>query len=258
MARLTLPPSWMIETSADNYQAGYIFDVPLRDLPMAERLMDAIIAANMSDPGANGVSARNARLPVAVNTKHDPAFQCRLVQWHPELKYSYDDLVRGLQLDVREKGKKNRQKPVVSHGGGDEIYIPCADENPVIQALQDRGLYKKPLGDGKHDMTCPWVREHTDAVDGGTAYFEPDDTFPIGGFKCQHGHCAKRHVSDLLEFLNIQPTAARMKTTIRVIAGFSFVNCTIIHPHAFELVQQSSFQFHLKANPPRVHPIEWA
>jgi hypothetical protein len=56
-------------------------------------------------------------------------------------------------------------------------------------------------------------------VDGGTAYFEPDELWPIGGFKCQHGHCAHRHISDLLRTLDIERSAARMKPTIRVMPG---------------------------------------
>ena len=88
-----------------------------------------------------------------------------------------------------------------------------------MAALRNRGLYKAPLGEGKHDITCPWVQEHTGQVDGGTAYFEPDELWPIGGFKCQHGHCADRHIRDLLRALDIERSAARMKPTIRVVPG---------------------------------------
>ncbi|WP_194270022.1 hypothetical protein [Candidatus Methylospira mobilis] len=63
------------------------------------------------------------------------------------------------------------------------------------------------------------MAEHSGGVDGGTAYFEPDDQWPIGGFKCLHGHCADRHIRDLLRFLDIEANAARMKPTIRVVAG---------------------------------------
>ena len=85
--------------------------------------------------------------------------------------------------------------------------------------LQHRGFYKAPLGEGKHDITCPWVKEHTKQADGGTAYFEPDELWPIGGFRCLHGHCADRHVRDLLRVLDIEASMARMKPTIRVMAG---------------------------------------
>ncbi len=93
------------------------------------------------------------------------------------------------------------------------------DENAVLVALRNLGLYKAPLGQGKHDISCPWLSEHTGQVDGGTAYFEPDDLWPIGGFKCLHGHCADRHIRDVLKFLDITVNAARMKPTIRTVAG---------------------------------------
>ena len=85
--------------------------------------------------------------------------------------------------------------------------------------MHDAGLHKSPLGGGKHDITCPWVAQHTDSVDQGTAYFEPDDNWPIGGFKCLHGHCTDRHIRDLLKVLDVEIDAARMKPTIRIIAG---------------------------------------
>jgi hypothetical protein len=68
MERLTLPPSWLLETSPGNYQAGYLLREPLRDGLVADRLMNAIVGAGLCDPGANGPRARLARLPVAVNS----------------------------------------------------------------------------------------------------------------------------------------------------------------------------------------------
>jgi len=220
--RLTLSPSWLLETSPGNHQAGYLLGDPLADGSVADRLMNAIVAAGLCDPGANGPRARLARLPVAVNGKHTPPFQCRMVEWSPALRYSVEDLVDSLQLEMVYAGRPARhgkraaqQRP----GDGDPVWIPRPEENSVLVALRDRGFYKAPLGDGKHDITCPWVTEHTGAVNGGTAYFEPDDHWPIGGLKCFHGHCADRHVRDLLRFLGIEIDAARMKPTIRVMAG---------------------------------------
>jgi hypothetical protein len=222
MERLTLPPSWLLETSTGNHQAGYLLGEPLADGGVADRLMNAIVAAGLCDPGANGPRARLARLPVAVNGKHTPPFQCRMVEWSPELRYSVEDLVDDLQLEMASNGRPARQSTRAAQqrpSDGDPVWIPRPDENSVLVALRNRGLYKAPLGDGKHDITCPWVKEHTGEVNGGTAYFEPDDNWPIGGFKCLHGHCAERHVRDLLRFVDIEVNAARMKPTIRVMAG---------------------------------------
>ena len=109
MERLTLPPSWLLETSPGNHQAGYLLREPLTDGAAADRLMNAIVAAGLCDPGANGPRARLARLPVAVNGKHTPPFQCRMVEWSPELRYSVDELVDGLQLEMASAGRPKRQ-----------------------------------------------------------------------------------------------------------------------------------------------------
>jgi len=220
--RLTLLPSWLVETSPGNGQAGYLLREPLDDGPLADRLMDAIVSAGLCDPGAGGPRARLARLPVAVNGKHSPPFVCRLLAWSPERRYSVEDLVAGLQLEIVPAGRRRPEgtrTTKVFPVDGDPVWIPPPDENAVLVNLRNRGLYKKPLGEGRHDITCPWVNGHTGQVDDGTAYFEPDDLWPIGGFKCHHGHCAERHIQDLLAVLGVENSAARMKPVIRVVPG---------------------------------------
>lgn len=103
--RLTLSPSWLLETSPGNYQAGYLLREPLTDSLAADRLMNGIVAAGLCDPGANGPRARLARLPVAVNGKHRPPFICRLREWSPELRYSVEELAAGLQLELAPAGR---------------------------------------------------------------------------------------------------------------------------------------------------------
>ncbi|MDD5385558.1 MAG: hypothetical protein PHG89_11875, partial [Gallionella sp.] len=214
--RVTLEPSWSIETSSGNYQYGFILAEPLRDATQATNLLDSIIAAGLCDPGANGATARIGRLPVAINGKHD--FSCKLAVWNPERRYSVQELVDGLQIEIREKVKRSSSNHKTK-AANDDVHIPRADCNPVITALSDRGLYKQPLGDGKHDITCPWVHEHTNQSDQGTAYFEPTETYPIGGFKCMHGHCSDRRVSALYSFLGIEKSDAKHLPTIRIQAG---------------------------------------
>ncbi len=222
LERLTLAPSWLLETSPGNFQAGYLLRDPLTDGSTADQLVDAIVASGLCDPGANGPRTRLARLPVGVNGKHSPPFPCRLIEWSPELRYSVEELVDGLQLDMKAAGRpkpSSRRSTQKTSNDGGEVWTPRPVENSVLTALRECGLYKSPLGGGKHDISCPWVNEHTGQANGGTAYFEPDDNWPIGGFKCLHGHCSGRHVRDLLGFLDIELNAARMKPTIRVIPG---------------------------------------
>ena len=96
--------SWLIETSPGNYQGGIILAEPLTDGAMAVRLLNAVIEAGLCDTGATGPQSRWARLPVAINGKPKYAvengapFQCRLVEWHPDHRYTPQEIVDRLQL----------------------------------------------------------------------------------------------------------------------------------------------------------------
>ena len=226
--------SWLIETSPGNYQGGIILAEPLTDGPVAVRLLNAVIEAGLCDAGATGPLSRWARLPVAINGKpkyfdEDGApFQARLLEWRPDNRYTPQEIVDRLQLELAPAGRPKRTanqlvlSDGVSHGSGndaDDVLTPKAAVNPVVAALKARGLYKTPLGSGMHDMTCPWVHEHTDELDTGAAYFEPDELYPVGGFCCQHSHRDKFHIRSLLEFLSLRNAEARHKPLIRVVAG---------------------------------------
>ncbi len=220
--RLTLEPSWLIETSPGNYQAGYILDTPITCSKLADQLMNAIVNAGLCDPGANGPTARLARLPVAVNGKHEPPFNCKLEVWQPDRRSSVQELIAGLQIEMVESRRtknQSRQTKSLESTEDDQIWTPRPEENAVLVTLRKHNIYKSPLGEDKHDITCPWVDEHTGGIDNGTAYFEPDDNYPLGGFKCLHGHCANRHIRDLLQKLEVDVQSARMKPIIRVVKG---------------------------------------
>lgn len=228
------PPSIVIETSPGNYQATYLFTEPQTDLKAVAALNQATVDAGLCDPGAKSPATRWGRLPFAVNGKEEPHFQCRLVEWHPERRYTIPQIMDGLELAYPSAPEpKKRGRP--AGGGapdparvsaaidqrelGGDVHIPRAEENPVITELKQRGLYKQPLGSGRHDITCPWLNEHTDQIDGGSAYFEPSATFPIGGYKCQHSHGDTKRMGALLGFLGLQAKEAKHKSTIRVSAG---------------------------------------
>jgi len=222
--------SWLIETSPGNHQGGIILAAPLTDGDAAVRLLNAVIDAGLCDAGATGPLSRWARLPVAVNGKPkyadaaETAFQCRLLEWRPHLRYTPQEIVERLQLALAPAGrpKPSARSARAARGvseDADEVRTPKATENPVVAALKVTGLYKTPLGSGKHDMTCPWLQEHTDALDTGAAYFEPDELFPMGGFCCQHSHRARYRIRALLDVLGVPTIEARHKPVIRVVAG---------------------------------------
>lgn len=222
-------PTYIIETSPGNFQYGYALQPPLSDRFAVDALQQAVAAAGLCDKGALGI-ARWGRLPFAINGKakyrddNGKPFTCRLTHWAPEHRYSKDQVFAGFGLhatpalprSVVALPKPMRPLPAdLSH----EVYRGALPANPVITALQGGGLYKGETSPGTHDITCPWIDEHTDQIDSGTAYFEPSQSFPTGGFKCQHSHGDKLSIGKLLERLEIDAPAARNRPEIRYVAG---------------------------------------
>lgn len=223
--------SALIETSPGNHQGIIILAEPITDGDIATRLLNALIDAGLCDAGAHGPLTRWARLPVATNGKPKHAddagapFRCRLVKWNPDARYTPEQIVDGLQLELAPAGRPKKEAKAASNNprnngdDADDVLMPRSVENPVVSALKARGLYKTPLGSGKHDMTCPWAQEHTDALDTGAVYYEPDDQYPLGGYCCQHSHRDKYHIRQLLDCIGVTVSAARHKPVIRIVAG---------------------------------------
>jgi hypothetical protein len=83
---------------------------------------------------------------------------------------------------------------------------PCTGALATLDApawFAAAGLYRRPLGGGKHAVACPWSQEHSTA-DGGlstaTVLWEADgERWPR--FHCSHAHCAGRRLTDALALL---------------------------------------------------------
>lgn len=220
-------PSWKLETSQGNYQVGFILTDPLRDQGAVERLQNAVVARGLCDRGAKGM-ARWMRLPNGINGKpsrmeDDRPFACRLDTWNPRLTYSIDTLTELLGLQLKPlspllPATLPKQAPQAVPTGNEVMTMP-ATENPVLSAIHAKGLFKRTIAPGKHDITCPWVSEHTDGIDHGTVYFEPTAEYPTGGFRCQHSHGDQYHVGSLLDFLGVSAKEARNLQSIRIVAG---------------------------------------
>ena len=202
------PPSWVIETSPGNYQLGFLFSEPIRDLNLVDELKERLIKAGLCDPGATGGTARWMRLPVGVNGRPKygtPSPACQLKQWRPELRYTVDELCSKLHLS---EAKQESATLVNSHPTHQDEPLILLDEksNEFIEALKNKGLYKSFAGSGRHEITCPWVIGHTDAKDSGAYYYEPSQEFPSGGFKCFHSHGSLFHIGQLKEHLGLVDT----------------------------------------------------
>jgi hypothetical protein len=194
---LPLPATYVLQTSPKKFQAGYRLAEPIADPKLADRLMQELVRSGRIqavDRGGCNIT-RYVRLPVGCNTKkgHVAAnggrpFPHELLEWHPERAYTAEEIAQAFGLDLTPAPPSPKAEP---RPGIDTRHAL------LLGLLHASGLYKRDLGDGRHDITCPWVTEHTNSIDNGAVYFDPSAEHPEGGFKCQHGHCAERHLADL-------------------------------------------------------------
>ena len=204
-----LAPTWLIETSPENYQAGYAFDQPVEDLDYVGELKQKLIENGLCDPGATGGVARWMRLPVGINGKEENGpngFRCRLARWEPTNRYSPAEIENAfLSQPTQESGEA--AKPAIE------------SLNPVIDALMTNGQYIRPNGGRRHEIVCPWWEQHTDPTDTRSYYYEPSEKSPHGGFKCFHSHGSGLSIRDLLKHLNIAAKDVSIKPTVVVQPG---------------------------------------
>jgi hypothetical protein len=194
--RLALSPSALIETSPGNLQAFYFLTQgpDTRDRPLCERLVTRMVAAGLAidskDPGMTGVT-RYARLPCGINTKakcvralgHPFQVRCALIE--PSRRYTVADIAAAWKLDLTPNPPRARVVPItpyLAQRAGERF-------EALIEVFKQMGMYRGQHGVW-HDVTCPWVSEHTDRADTGAAISEPSaENAYVGGFVCHHGHC---------------------------------------------------------------------
>jgi len=168
-----LPPTWIMETSPDNYQWGYVFS---EQPPKGEfaAAIKAIAAAGYTDPGACN-PVRNFRLPGSVNLKPDRAeFASALVEFHPEREFVLADICAALDVTPG---------PAES-GGPRPIRISDDGDDDVLAWLSGQGLLlSRANAEGWAGVVCPNSQEHTDG--------NPEGRYmPLNrAFCCMHSHC---------------------------------------------------------------------
>jgi len=209
--KLLMPPSALIETSPQNFQA-YLFlrqDEAARDRALCERLIERMVAAGLTadgkDPGMKGVT-RYGRLPVGVNGKGKyvqilgAPFQTRCTLFEPERRYSIAEIAAAWRLDLTAPEPRYTNvvsiTPALARRAGEQF-------GALLETFQLMRMYQGRIGEGPwHAVTCPWVDSHTDRADTGAAVAEPSaDNKYAGGFRCHHGHCEGRGMRDVRRWL---------------------------------------------------------
>lgn len=83
----------------------------------------------------------------------------------------------------------------------------AAANDPVAQALSEKGLVISDERDGRLHIECPFADEHTGpSAESATTYW-PANTggYQLGHFHCLHAHCDGRTDRDFLEALDLAP-----------------------------------------------------
>lgn len=194
-----LPPTAMIETSPDNFQAMYFFDQLVTDQLEFDALIRAFIHKQFlgNDTGQAGVN-RVFRPPAGVNGKAKyGGWRVRLAEWHPERRYDVETIARAFELQLI----KERQPPKGATGGKADKIRAFMEVRAQLRAA---GMLKNEATDysGWAQIQCPWVEEHTDGADNGAAIRlpMPENDF-VGGYRCHHGHCEGKGWRDLTDWL---------------------------------------------------------
>tara|TARA_R100001594_G_scaffold141420_1_gene187408 strand:+ start:842 stop:3190 length:2349 start_codon:yes stop_codon:yes gene_type:complete len=227
---LELPPTYVIETSEGNYQAGYVFDQPLKDLAKAKQLVTKVYGLGVADGGGALVN-KYVRLPWGINNKiRDQGLDshaCRLVELNISRRPSIDEVAQAFGVEFKTATED-------AYG-----VLECTDS--VVPALQRAGLIKGTKDEGIL-MHCPWSNEHTSGQDDLATYY-PIGTYDYPnqrGFNCFHDHCSHRTGDDVAVWLRRE--RATPDRSVVVSGELEYLLQTCVQEQANNMVHQYSFE----------------
>lgn len=160
-------PSYLIETSPGNSQAGILLASPIRELEKLKRFYSALAVLGMNDKGAGGAQTRVLRLPRGLNmkAKYGGNFQCRLLQFEPERRIDFYALADALEIDLTGSSSVAVSKPKQKERGGTQ---DSAIRDRILARSKLRQLWLgdssgyKSGSDADSALLCALARETID------------------------------------------------------------------------------------------------
>ena len=213
----TLPddfaPSYIIETSAGNFQYGYVLAEPITDHAAATALIQLIYDAGFSDNGGK-MATKIVRLPDGINGKlgEKRDFKCRLVELN-DTRWTPDQILTVLEIPVlwsdveADVSILNRHKDASKLGASPWSPIVASAAtmegitDPVLEWLYDQGLVKNDVCDWVN-IQCPNAACHTTGDD--LAGYKPIGRGEMPkrrAFNCFHDACATYGTMDFLHYI---------------------------------------------------------
>jgi len=185
---LPLPPSFVIETSPNKYQALWLLDAPTPDLQRIETVNRSIAILHDGDLNACD-RARVLRLPGFRNLKYRDSPMSRLVMCQTDRRFTLEELERGFPVQSTA--------PLVRPSSIVQCNIAPSWLTLVFDAIVDylvRGGYfpRSAWGDGVM-ARCPLHDDHNPSL----------SLHPVRGWKC-FGGCGAGRLTLLAARLGVQ------------------------------------------------------
>jgi len=202
-----LPPTALVETSPDNFQATYFFDSLIEDLEEFDSLIRAFIHKQFlgADTGQAGVN-RVFRPPAGINGKEKykrdgKPWKVVMHDFIPERRFSIREIAKAFNLDLVKKQRMPKDAAIINSVKAERIRAWGA----ARASLRSAAMLKKEEPDysGWIQIVCPWTEDHSDRADTGAAIRVPaEENEWYGGFRCHHGHCEGKGWADMTQWLN--------------------------------------------------------
>ena len=185
-----LKPTWIMETSPNNYQYGYTFS--LDDQPTKGEFSAAIKAiadAGYTDGGAIN-AVRNFRLPDSVNLKPGrDNFKSVLVEFNPDLEFTLPQICDALGVTPTEADTATVKRIDLIDDGTDDVLTWLVARGDVIEPAN---------GEGWVGVTCINAGAHSDG--NSMARYHPLNR----SYMCFHESCQHLDSKGYLEWVQAE------------------------------------------------------
>jgi hypothetical protein len=181
-----LEPTFVLETSPGNYQYWYVFQQPIENVALADRLVRTIYAEEaLTDPHGK-LLTKFGRLPCGWNGKIIDGkvvdAPVRISAWSGRL-FDMEELLEAWDLELAPS--RSAPKAVAPYQGS-------AEEDPLVQALRECGYAGNNPVEAYQDgyklrlQECVWAHDHMTGGPDGAVLFLDGDGFR---YHCAHGGC---------------------------------------------------------------------
>jgi putative DNA primase/helicase len=182
-----LSPHIVVQTSPGRFHAYWLVqNARLEDFSLVQK---ALIRTFHADPSVHDLP-RLMRLPGFNHSKAEP-FPVGVIERRDVPPYEAAEFLSAFDINLQTPQALAQPVPSTS--------------DPVLQALQQRGLVKRPCAgkNGAWEILCPNRGAHTTG-DEGAVYFEAHTNgYSEAAFKCQHAHCSSLGIDYLKQHLGI-------------------------------------------------------